>query len=934
MSSYFLLRTALVFLAIMGLNFVLTMLRIRKNHFRPVRMESLAEADLAPGEAATLALPAQWLEQEGFRPLGLIRQTSLPSQYTEDRWTPAALWLNQNGTIVCLARPRSHPENGVTYSLAFFSEHEHGAGLLTLNRESPLPSPEQFHMQDHYVSSERHQLDLHIAKLKNQACRIFSSAEEVTAALDTGYKALLTHLQAQGYIEVHATGFKITWQGAQRLTAQLLSHQKRLRKSPAPQPLATSVESATHTETHSLRLNLDGLKASSSSGKKGWIFIATAIAFILLARYSGFGGWTSVLALVCVLFIHEMGHFLAMKIFGYQDLSIFFLPLLGAAAKGQKDHAPAWQQIVISLAGPLPGIVLGLVLLGLRAMAPATDAITWLNAPFMTSFIWMSLAINYLNLLPITPFDGGRVVETLIFSRFPRAGFGFFALCAGLFVVGGLLTQDYVLFVLAIALGMSLPSQWRLMGVARELRPYYGSCKTEDQALAHISQALSGEKARQWPLAARLTVARALLPRLQGSLPGWKTLTLGSTIYFGTLLGPILALFLGLALSIGGTSAIGLMATLTGKHSEQYALAAVKEKYEKKLADAKTPEEKIRAYLILATFPKQDPKTVARYYQQAEALITTQNMTSLAADHFRRSYISFLYKQHPADGLAALARYQDALRTLHPEAKTQQAGLLEQEAALRSGDAPMERIALLQQALDLRANDSTEPEQRIQTRRQYAFLLWHENYPGLSEKALRTNLAEAGVSDHLAERHDEAQVDLTWLLIQTHQPEAAVHLYDGKAPARINIDDELDYEDEVSAVPPAQALASALVAAGRPGDAVNVLANALQQLQQDLKGRTELTLEVPLQLDLLHASQLAHDEPQAQRATTRIKVLMAKEHGGYLLDSLSDQSQDADNLAAPNAATQLQLLKQLGLTPDGNEQSIGTPAPNNSNTPG
>jgi hypothetical protein len=37
-----------------------------------------------------------------------------------------------------------------------------------------------------------------------------------------------------------------------------------------------------------------------------------------------------------VVLIHELGHFLAMKYFGYKDLGMFFIPLLGAYVSGTK----------------------------------------------------------------------------------------------------------------------------------------------------------------------------------------------------------------------------------------------------------------------------------------------------------------------------------------------------------------------------------------------------------------------------------------------------------------------------------------------------------------------------------------------------------------------------------------------------------------------
>lgn len=43
----------------------------------------------------------------------------------------------------------------------------------------------------------------------------------------------------------------------------------------------------------------------------------------------------------------------------------------------------------------------------------------------------MALSLNYFNLLPFTPLDGGQIVDTFLFARRPRLRFGFFLLSIG-----------------------------------------------------------------------------------------------------------------------------------------------------------------------------------------------------------------------------------------------------------------------------------------------------------------------------------------------------------------------------------------------------------------------------------------------------------------------------------------------------------------------
>ena len=109
--------------------------------------------------------------------------------------------------------------------------------------------------------------------------------------------------------------------------------------------------------------------------------------------------------ILLVIIVHEMGHFLFMKIFSYSNVKIFIIPLLGAFTSGKKQNTSQWQLSVIILAGPLPGIIIGIVLY-------------WFNRDIQNESIKMLsnsfLIINLLNCLPFYPLDGGRFIPILI----------------------------------------------------------------------------------------------------------------------------------------------------------------------------------------------------------------------------------------------------------------------------------------------------------------------------------------------------------------------------------------------------------------------------------------------------------------------------------------------------------------------------------------
>lgn len=171
--------------------------------------------------------------------------------------------------------------------------------------------------------------------------------------------------------------------------------------------------------------------------------------------------WDALLVLLPVLFFHEAGHWLAMRVFGYRNLRMFFIPFFGAAVSGSHYNVAAWKKAVVSLAGPLPGIALGTAI-GVAGLVT--------HHPLLLQVAVTMLALNGFNLLPILPLDGGWVVQALFASRHPLLDVVFRALA----VVGLLglaaLSQDKILMYVAIPMAVALPLSYKLARITGEVR--------------------------------------------------------------------------------------------------------------------------------------------------------------------------------------------------------------------------------------------------------------------------------------------------------------------------------------------------------------------------------------------------------------------------------------------------------------------------------
>ena len=210
-------------------------------------------------------------------------------------------------------------------------------------------------------------------------------------------------------------------------------------------------------ENPEVLLELDRLQTKKTSKQMMfWILAGSLVAFVVLgaAQWT----WKLTLWLVPVLLFHEAGHWLMMRLFKYRNVQMFFIPLFGAAVIGRHWNVPSWKKVLVYLAGPLPGILVGLGL-GIASIM--------LHNAWMNKAALLLLLLNGMNLLPLFPMDGGRVLQDTIFcrNRWLEAVFRFLA-------IGGLLLlalTSRVFLYMGIAMGAALPITFKLAKVKEDL---------------------------------------------------------------------------------------------------------------------------------------------------------------------------------------------------------------------------------------------------------------------------------------------------------------------------------------------------------------------------------------------------------------------------------------------------------------------------------
>lgn len=124
------------------------------------------------------------------------------------------------------------------------------------------------------------------------------------------------------------------------------------------------------------------------------------------------GHFMELLALFAIVFVHEMGHVFAARMYGIKVISVQMLPFGGVAVMEDAGDITAGREIVIALAGPLQNVLLigASLLLHVAGM--------W-DGPFLNYFIQSNLLIALFNLLPILPLDGGKISQALCSLAMP-----------------------------------------------------------------------------------------------------------------------------------------------------------------------------------------------------------------------------------------------------------------------------------------------------------------------------------------------------------------------------------------------------------------------------------------------------------------------------------------------------------------------------------
>jgi Zn-dependent protease len=167
-------------------------------------------------------------------------------------------------------------------------------------------------------------------------------------------------------------------------------------------------------------------------------------------------GWKYAVGIVAMLFIHEMGHYIAARQRGLRVGLPMFVPFAFAWVKLEDTPHDAETDAYVALAGPMLGTVGAIAAYFLAR----NDGTSWLLAVAYTGFF-----INLINMIPLPPLDGGRITAVLS----PRIWL------LGVPIIGTLLWFHFsmILLLVAILAGPHLLAALRFDKSSPEAQQYY-----------------------------------------------------------------------------------------------------------------------------------------------------------------------------------------------------------------------------------------------------------------------------------------------------------------------------------------------------------------------------------------------------------------------------------------------------------------------------
>jgi Zn-dependent protease len=427
------------------------------------------------------------------------------------------------------------------FDIEFYTLFKDGSLLHTMNDKaySILGEVPNVIIQDAYTPYTSVQWQVHQDKLQQLAIKKTSCAvsSEDFGKLLLRYTKKYIHSSVKTGMLCQIRGtrlFHFSWLAALKITPKMIRGGNktaailRQRQLEAKSDTSINVEIPVELEMESFK-RMEDLQKELLSGKLGTGLLLLSLV-LFITSYIKILSPHSFLIFFAALLFHEGGHLLAMKLCGYQNPSLLFLPFFGAVTSGRKDDATVAQKFWVALAGPLPGLIMGI---GLAMINRGGEYPGWVSQAS-----WTLIILNLSNLLPIYPLDGGQIAGLLLFYRFPYTDMLFKVFGAiSLGILG--ISRQPVMLIFALLVGLTIPHSFRSAKVNIKLqKAIRGKPPSSQNNLLHyIFEYLKQSEYKNLSFSLRYSLAKDLIKHHYISRGNRLTRISLVILYCGSLLG-------------------------------------------------------------------------------------------------------------------------------------------------------------------------------------------------------------------------------------------------------------------------------------------------------------------------------------------------------------------------------------------------------------
>ncbi|MRW86872.1 site-2 protease family protein [Pseudoduganella sp. FT26W] len=141
-----------------------------------------------------------------------------------------------------------------------------------------------------------------------------------------------------------------------------------------------------------------------AAGKMGKLLTTCGTMLISIVVYSWVFGWRYAAGFVALIFVHEMGHYVAARQRGLDVGAPTFIPFVGAWIALKELPHDVETEAYIGFAGPLAG-----TLASVACYFIARDQ----DSNLLLALAYSGCMLNLFNLIPMSPLDGGRITAII-----------------------------------------------------------------------------------------------------------------------------------------------------------------------------------------------------------------------------------------------------------------------------------------------------------------------------------------------------------------------------------------------------------------------------------------------------------------------------------------------------------------------------------------